>query len=155
MSGKLLNDNVEDIPNTPYQLYKNTENAFEEIDRCLFEFNKRRVPPTQSPEVIDIHYIVKRQEDIIAGIHADVYIWNILHINVFFVDEQYRNKGLGSFLLKKVECDAERLGVKLAHLDTFEFQAKNFYLKAGYEIFGVLDGCPDGYQRYYMKKSLS
>ncbi|WP_423236642.1 hypothetical protein [Clostridium chromiireducens] len=37
----------------------------------------------------------------------------------------------------------------LAHL-----QAKDFYLKNGYEVFGELDNVPLGHKRYYMKKIL-
>ncbi|WP_419727432.1 hypothetical protein [Terrisporobacter petrolearius] len=42
----------------------------------------------------------------------------------------------------------------LIHLDTFDFQAKDFYIKNGYEIFGVLDECPKNHKRYFLKKSL-
>jgi hypothetical protein len=42
----------------------------------------------------------------------------------------------------------------LSHLDTFDWQTKEFYLKHGYEVFGVLDDCPPGHKRYYMKKVL-
>lgn len=41
---------------------------------------------------------------------------------------------------------------KLIHLDTFDFQAKDFYMKHEYEIFGILDDCPIEHKRYYMKK---
>ena len=44
----------------------------------------------------------------------------------------------GSTLLKEVEKIAKEKGCKLVHLDTFDFQAKDFYLKRGYEIFDVL-----------------
>jgi ADP-ribose pyrophosphatase YjhB (NUDIX family) len=40
-------------------------------------------------------------------------------------------------------------------LDTFDFQAKDFYLKHGYDIFGVLGNCPPGHERYYMRKNLN
>ena len=38
--------------------------------------------------------------------------------------------------------------------DTYEFQTKDFCLKHRYEIFGILDDCPEGHKRYYMRKSL-
>jgi hypothetical protein len=41
------------------------------------------------------------------------------------------------------------------HLDTFDFQAKDFYVKHGYEVFGVLEDCPEGHVRYFMKKICS
>jgi hypothetical protein len=51
--------------------------------------------------------------------------------------------------------EAKLIGATLAHnTDTFDFQAKDFYLKQGYEIFGVLKDCPSGHKRYYMKKIL-
>ncbi len=57
-------------------------------------------------------------------------------------------------MLNKVEAEAKSIGAKLIHLDTFDFQAKDFYLKYGYKIFGVLNNCPPGHERYYMKKTL-
>lgn len=77
-----------------------------------------------------------------------------MFVSVIFVDEDYRDQGLGSILLNKVESEAKTLGVKLSHLDTFDFQAKEFYEKHGYEVFGTLDDCPEGHKRYYMRKLL-
>tara|TARA_R110002124_G_scaffold52032_2_gene150095 strand:+ start:12887 stop:13060 length:174 start_codon:yes stop_codon:yes gene_type:complete len=57
-------------------------------------------------------------------------------------------------LLRKAEIEAKSMGASLSHLDTFDWQAKDFYLKSDYEIFGVLDDCPVGHNRYYMKKIL-
>ena len=47
------------------------------------------------------------------------------------------------------------LGAALAHLDTFDFQARDFYLKNGYDVFGLLDDCPEGHTRYYLSKHLN
>ena len=77
-----------------------------------------------------------------------------MRIGALFVDERYRGKGIGSALLKQVEEEARRMGAGVARLDTFEFQALNFYLKHGYEIWGILEDCPKGHKRYYLKKSL-
>ena len=61
---------------------------------------------------------------------------------------------MGEKLLKEVEKIAINQGCELIHLDTFDFQAKDFYLKYGYEIFGVLEDCPEGHCRYYLKKKV-
>jgi len=56
--------------------------------------------------------------------------------------------------LRHLEHEAKLSGVKLIHLDTFDFQGKDFYLKYGYEIFGILEDCPAHHKRYYLKKNL-
>lgn len=146
--------NGELIPNTHYELYKNIQNTFEIIDAKLYAYNKKCVPATQEPESIDLRYVIKENNEIIAGICGNVYTWKILYLELLFVNETHRNKNLASILLKRVEEEAKAIGVSLVHTDTYEFQAKDFYLKHGYEIFGVLDDCPQGYKRYYLKKVL-
>lgn len=100
------------------------------------------------------NYIVKDSGTIVAGIRSCFYLEKCVVITVLFVEEQHRHKGLGSLLLNKIETEAKAAGVSLIHLDTFDFQAKDFYLKNGYEIFAVLDNCPPDHKRYYMKKTL-
>lgn len=124
------------------------------VDDKLGEFNRSQVPATHEPSLVLKNYTIKDQGTIIAGINACVYHWGILYVEILFVDAQYRGQGLGSTLLQKVEHEAKEMGATLVHLDTFDFQAKDFYLKYGYEIFGVLENCPPGHKRYYLKKDL-
>ncbi|WP_232002631.1 GNAT family N-acetyltransferase [Legionella sainthelensi] len=142
------------LPDTNYKLEFNAKDSFKIIDQKLFEFNKSCVPSTQKPEVIDINVTIKKGDEIIVVICSEVYTWKILYISVVFVKEQYRNQGLGTILLNEVEKEAKQLGISLIYLDTFDFQAKDFYLKQGYEEFGVLEDCPKSHKRYYMKKVL-
>jgi hypothetical protein len=37
-------------------------------------------------------------------------------------------------------------------LTTFDYQAKDFYMKQGYEIFGVLENCPPNHNLYFLRK---
>ncbi len=145
----------EPIPNTSYKLYKNFPNSFDIIDEKVVAFDKKCVPATQIPDIIDLNFLVKEDDEVIAGICTDIYIWKILYISLLFVDEKHRNKDLGTMLIRRVEEKAKSMGATLAHTDTFDFQAKDFYLKQGYEIFGILDDCPKGHKRYYLKKVLS
>ncbi len=124
------------------------------IDNKITEFVNKQAPFTQKQPCILKNYVIKDKEKIIAGVNATIYYWKILYIDVLFVDESFRGKQLGSSLLQKVEDEAKAIGATLAHLDTFNFQAKDFYLKHGYEIFGVLTDCPPNHKRYYLKKSL-
>ena len=53
-----------------------------------------------------------------------------------------------------VEAEARQSGATEAYLDTFSFQAPEFYKKNGYQVFGVLENFPPGHQRYYLTKAL-
>jgi GNAT superfamily N-acetyltransferase len=142
------------ISKAEFEIIPATREEADLIDDRLGDFNNLHAPFTQNPNPILQNYIMKDNGTIIAGIKAELYHWNILYVAAFFVDERYRGQGLGSALLNKVESEAKAAGSTLAHLDTFDFQAKDFYLKHGYEIFGVLDDCPPGHKRYYLKKKL-
>lgn len=125
------------------------------IMQSLARFNLRQVPGKQRPNFIDIHKkIVGENGEIIAGCLAEMYFWNIVYVDILWVDEPYRKQGLGSRLLREVEAAARQKSCTLIHLDTFDFQAKDFYLRQGYELFGVLEDCPPGHCRYYLKKKL-
>ncbi|MDX1924092.1 MAG: GNAT family N-acetyltransferase [Rickettsiaceae bacterium] len=127
-----------------------------EVLKKLGDFNRAVLNIRNDQESSQpINYNLQDNGVIIGGIHANLYfLKSIMHVDHLFVDEKYRGQDLGSVLLKKVEEIAKEHGANLAHLDTFDFQAKEFYLKHGYEIFGVLDDCPKGHKRYYMKKVL-
>ena len=98
--------------------------------------------------------IKNKTGDMVAGIRGCFYLEECLFISMLFIDEDNRKQGLGSILLQTIEEQARSRKISLIHLDTFDFQAKDFYMKHGYEVFGVLDDCPKGHKRYYMKKAL-
>lgn len=118
------------------------------------EFNGTQVPLTQPEPIIYMNYVIKQENVILAGINAYLYQWGMLYISEFFVEESYRRQGLGNHLLMHVESEARAKGGLLSHCDTFDFQAKDFYLKHGYQVFGVLEDCPPGHRRYYLSKKL-
>lgn len=138
----------------PYEISVSTDEECELISDEIMHFNARAVSFTQKETPIFKRYVIKNNNEIIAGINAVIYHWGMLFIDEIFVRETYRHQKLGSYLISKVEQEAKELGATLSHLDTFDFQAKDFYLKQGYEIFGTLENCPPNHNRYYLKKSL-
>ena len=131
-----------------------TKMDVEHIGNELLSFNRSKVPFTQEIPFMKMNYKIEENGKIIAGIISVLYTWSCLFIDLLFVDEKYRNKGYGKALLKKAEYEALKHRCHLIHLDTFDFQAKEFYIKMGFEVFGILDDCPKGHKRYYMKKTL-
>lgn len=138
-----------------YVIEESTKEGCQVVDNGIVEYNSSKVPYTQKPSFIGINRVIKGEDgDIIAGINSVLYCWNCLYIDVLWVKAEFRKYGYGSALLNEVEKIAKEKGCKLIHLDTFDFQAKDFYIKHGYEVFGVLEDCPEEHKRYYMKKNI-
>lgn len=138
-----------------WDIVSSTEKEAAFVDDKIVDFNRSNVPFTQNKNFVSLNFHIKDKSSfLIAGINSLLYCLGMLFIDVLFVEESHRRQQLGSLLLSKVEAEAKLLGATLSHLDTFDWQAKDFYLKAGYEIFGVLDACPPGHKRYYLKKIL-
>jgi ribosomal protein S18 acetylase RimI-like enzyme len=77
----------------------------------------------------------------------------MLFIEWLWVDDTLRG-GTGRAVMAMAEAHAMSLGCTRAFLDTFNFQARGFYEKLGYQVFGTLPYPRDGVERYYMMKEL-
>lgn len=100
----------------------------------------------------DLHLFAYGPEgEIVGGLFGDV-SWGWLHVDVIWVDESYRQHGLGSSLMDRAEAEAVAMGVHQAYLETTDFQALAFYEKRGYEVFAQLEDQPPGHVCYYLKK---
>lgn len=80
------------------------------------------------------------------------YRW--LFTELLFVPQSLRGQGLGRSLLAQAEQEASTRGCVGAWLDTFEFQARGFYERLGYAVFGEIGDYPPGFARYYLSKRL-
>lgn len=71
-----------------------------------------------------------------------------------FVPETLRGQGVGRELIGRAETYAREQGLIGIWLDTFDFQARGFYEKLGFTVFGTLDDHPVGGKRFFLKKRL-
>jgi GNAT superfamily N-acetyltransferase len=132
---------------------ESTTEECELFDSKLVDFNRKNVPFQQSADWLDLSYVLKDETgQAIAGINAMLYCWHILYIDILYVEDAHRRKGYGKLLLDQAESESKKIGGYMSHLDTFDWQAKEFYEHLGYEVFGLLENCPRGHNRYYMKK---
>ncbi len=90
---------------------------------------------------------------ILGGVIGGTY-WGWLYIDLLWIDEKVRGEGYGRKLLVAAEEEAIRRGCTQVFLDTFSFQARPFYEKHGYIIFGELKDFPPGHNRYFLQKTL-
>jgi GNAT superfamily N-acetyltransferase len=101
-----------------------------------------------------VNLFLKSEEDkVLGGIFCDTYNY-CLYIGELWIDENYRKKGYGLTLITTAENLAKELGCIFVHTSTASYQSPKFYLKMGYEVFGVLDDFPDEIKIYYLKKRL-
>ena len=77
-----------------------------------------------------------------------------LQVDVLWVAAALRGRGEGARLMAAAEAYAAQKGCVGVVLDTFSFQARPFYERLGYRVFGQLDDYPPGHTRFYMEKRL-
>jgi GNAT superfamily N-acetyltransferase len=94
------------------------------------------------------------QDRLIGGLSAATY-WGWLDIEDFWLHESYRRQGLGTSILAAAEKEARQRGCRRAKLETFSFQAREFYEKNGYKVVGRLNEYPPGESFYWMVKELT
>lgn len=89
-----------------------------------------------------------------GGIYGEVY-WHWLYIDLVWVDPAVQHQGHGERLMHSLEQEALSRGAGHAYLSTTSFQALPFYHQFGYELFGVLEDRPPGYNYYFLKRPIA
>ena len=77
-----------------------------------------------------------------------------LEIEYLYVRDDVRRQGLGSKILKMAELESFNRGCKYSFVNTFHFQAPEFYEKHGYKEVFALKEYPYTGKRYYYTKEL-
>jgi GNAT superfamily N-acetyltransferase len=100
-------------------------------------------------------WLLDERDDLAGGLVGHTWTtW--LHVTYLWVDERHRGAGLGSHLLAEAERLArEERGCSSSRLETWDFQAPEFYKKQGYEVVCVIPDYPPGITEYTLTKRLS
>ncbi len=130
---------------------KPEDSAWGIIGRGLQAFNVQQAGENQFQRLC--FTLSNTEQEVVGGVLGETY-WDWFHLDLLWVSEPLRGRGHGRRLLIQAEEEARKRGVKYAYLDTFSFQAPEFYLKHGYQVFGELSEFPPGHRRYFMKKAL-
>ena len=130
---------------------KPEDSAWGIIGRGIHQYNTQQAGENQFQRIC---FVVNSPDDVIVGGVLGELYWDWFHIDLMWVQEEFRGRGFGKRLLVAAEDEARRNGAKNVFLDTFSFQAPDFYKKYGYQVFGALGDYPAGHQRYFLKKQL-
>ncbi|MBD9367757.1 GNAT family N-acetyltransferase [Xanthomonas sp. XNM01] len=129
-----------------------TDADIDAICTALRAFNREAMGGiTTEPVALQLHDAQGRR---IAGLAGTVYLgW--LAIDALWVAADHRGQGLGSQLLREAERRALAAGAHSAFLDTFAWQAADFYRAHGYVEFGRLEDFPAGRPRRFLRRTLA
>lgn len=85
-------------------------------------------------------------------------IWehsDALYIDVLWCNEQYRKQGIGTTIITMIDDAAKNKGLPKIFVDTYEFQAQDFYKKHGFYCIGTIPKYLKDYDRIFMRKDVS
>ena len=114
----------------------------EELRNLLRTYNRSKREPSEDEE-----------GNLIAGLTGETF-GNWLEIEYLFVKEDLRGQGIGSKILDQAEKEALVRNCTYSFVNTYQFQAPEFYKKHGYQEVFTLKEYPYSGKRYYFTKDL-
>ncbi|MFD1951991.1 GNAT family N-acetyltransferase [Sphingomonas arantia] len=118
----------------------------------LRAYNAANAPVTEHLSLALI--VADEHGETIGGLWGKTgYDW--LFIEYLVVSDALRGQGVGTQLMLRAEAIARDRGCIGVRLDTFDFQARGFYEKLGYTVFGTIADHPVGGARHFLLKRLS
>ncbi|MFG3285124.1 GNAT family N-acetyltransferase [Streptomyces sp. NPDC048111] len=132
-----------------------------QLHRRLRATNTERSPAlralrgTPAASEVPLHVWGLTEEGLLAGGLVGRTWAGWLHVELLWVDEAVRGGGLGSQLLARAEelARSER-GCGFSRVETWDFQAPEFYRARGYAVVGVVPDYPPGVTEYTLTKPL-
>ncbi|MGG7177374.1 GNAT family N-acetyltransferase [Clostridium paraputrificum] len=135
--------------------YKITEKPSSEDKEIIFQkllkYNFSKIEDKE-PKELGI-FLEDKEGSKVAGLIGETH-GNWLEIEYLWVDEENRGQNIGRELMKKAETIGRERGCRFVFLNTFSFQAPEFYVKLGYEEKFVQNEYPRTGKRHYYTKSL-
>jgi len=123
-----------------------------ELEGRLNAFN---VESTGFADARDLFCLLRDSDGtLVAGI--DGFTWGgYAHVEVLWVSEPLRGRGIGTRLLEAAEAEARERGCTSIVLSSHEFQAPSLYTKLGYHPVGTTEDTPVGYSEIHFHKHLA
>jgi GNAT superfamily N-acetyltransferase len=116
-----------------------------------YELSRLPGLPDESEDVPAAVFARTGDGTVIGGAQGNVY-WNGVEVELLWVAETHRRLGIARDLMTRLEDFARGHGAVIAYLRTVD--ARPFYERIGYEVYGVLEDRPIGTVLYHMKKRL-
>ena len=128
-----------------------TEADRKAIQDALVAFNRSK---TTLRDYRDVAVLIRDKAGVTIGGLSGYTSYRWMFVELLFVPEHLRGQNIGTKLMAQAEAHARSLGLVGIWLDTFSFQARPFYEKLGYSVFGTIEDYPPGGARYFLSKTL-
>lgn len=133
---------------------KINQECYDRVVELLVEYNLSKTKQFINEINKPIEIIIENdRNEIIGGLYGRS-LWGTLEIKTFVVKTENRNKGIGRKLIAEAEKEAKNRNCRFISLDTFSFQAPEFYEKLGFEKIGTETDFPKGFEKYYYRKKI-
>lgn len=130
------------------------QKSYDSVVELLFAYNRSKTQQLRNEMSKPLEIIARNEkEEIIGGLYGHT-IWGTLEIKTFVVKSENRNEGIGRQLILAAEKEAKNRNCRYISLDTFSFQAPEFYEKFGFKKIGTETDFPKGFEKYYYRKKL-
>ncbi|PUB31058.1 acetyltransferase (GNAT) family protein [Elizabethkingia sp. YR214] len=130
-----------------------TENHDEIITGFLNQYNQERAVSFEDEINEDVEIVIYDNGKVVGGIIGRS-LWGTLEIKRLAVHPDYRHKGIGSKLISAAETEAKRRKCNYLSLNTFSYQAPEFYERLGFIKIGTEQDFPRGFSRYFYQKKI-
>lgn len=130
------------------------QKSYDRVVELLVEYNLSKTKQFEKEINKPIEIIARNElNEIIGGLYGRS-IWGTLEIKTFVVKTENRNEGIGRKLIQEAEKEAKNRNCRFISLDTFSFQAPEFYEKLGFIKIGTETDFPKGFEKHYYRKKL-
>ena len=123
------------------------------IDEGLDRFCDQFMAPDESDDIPLNKKLVDKDGNLIAAVLAEVDADKSTDINGVWVEEPYRNQGIGSYLLSVIEHEAKEKDSYLLIGNACDWNI-DFFKKNGYTARGELSDYPKGHTAYEIEKRI-
>ena len=98
--------------------------------------------------------LIRDKDEVIGGLLGRT-AYKRLFVELLFVPERLRGQGMGERILRQAEEEAKKRGCLGVWLETFSADAKRFYVRNGYRVFGEIPDYPPGNTRSFLSKDFA
>ncbi len=102
-----------------------------------------------------LSWLVYADDELLVGVLTVDLLWDWIYIDELWVDEGYRDTGIGKRLMKQAEDYAISHNLSGLWLWTQSWQAAKFYSQLGYQEFTRFSDFPKGHYRIGFRKQIS